>query len=164
MEPTDSGDSDQSACEDAATKETIATKSMPRKSIYHSAVDWWIAAMLIAGPAVCAVLAASLLRQGRQGDAVTCLIAGAITLLVTAVFTVPCRYTILPDSLTIRCGILFYRVSYDHIKSAELSGSWLSGPALSTKRVKVSTASQFHLISPIDRERFIAELTDAMKD
>lgn len=137
--------------------------AVPRKSVYASAVDWWIAVLLIAGPAGCVVLTGYLLMQGRQSDALICLAAGALTLLMTAIFTVPCRYTILSDSLTIRCGVLFYRVPFEQIKSVDLSGSWLSGPALSIKRVKISTASQFHLISPIDRERFIEELSTAMR-
>ncbi|MCO8121863.1 PH domain-containing protein [Stieleria sp. TO1_6] len=131
--------------------------------VYPSAVDWWVALLLMAGPLICAVLTGVLLQQGRPQDAWYCLLAGASTLVVTGLFTVPCRYTILPDSLTIRCGILFTRVPLNQIKSIEPSSSWISGPALSLRRVKISTASRFYLVSPIQRERFIAELETAVR-
>ena len=102
-----------------------------------------------------------MMQQGRNQDSLTCLIAAAVTLLATAAFTVPCRYTILADALIIRCGLLFYRVPLDRIKNIEPSGSWLSAPAMSLRRVKISTASQFYLVSPKDRERFVDELEAA---
>jgi membrane protein YdbS with pleckstrin-like domain len=137
---------------------------MPRKSVYASAVDWWIAVLLMMGPFICVVLTGFLLQQGRQTDAMYCLSAGLGTLLVTGIFTVPCRYTILTDSLSVRCGLLFMRIPLDQIKAIEPSGSWISGPALSLKRVKISTASRFYLVSPVDRERFIDELSRAVKE
>lgn len=138
--------------------------NLPRKSIYVSAVDWWIALLVMMGPVICVGLTGILMQQGRQQDALYCMAAGVFTLLVTGLFTVPCRYTILSDTLSIRCGILLMRVPLDQIKSIELSGSWISGPALSLKRVKISTASRFYLVSPVDRERFIDELTQVVKD
>lgn len=143
---------------------TEQKSDMPRKSAYVSAVDWWIAVVLMMGPVLCVVLTGVLLQQGRQTDAVYCLLAGLGTLLVTGIFTVPCRYTILTDSLSVRCGLLFMRVPLDQIKAIEPSGSWVSGPALSLKRVKISTESRFYLVSPVDRERFIEELSRAVKE
>ena len=137
---------------------------VPRKSVYVSAVDWWIAILLMMGPVICVALTGVLLQQGRQSDAMYCLLAGVGTLLVTGIFTIPCRYTILTDSLSIRCGLLFMRIPLDQIKAIELSGSWISGPALSLKRVKISTASRFYLVSPVDRERFIEELSRAVNE
>ena len=134
-----------------------------RKSVYSSAVDWWIAVLLMIGPAICVVLTFVLLQQGRAQDGFYCLLAGAGTLLVTGIFTVPCRYTILGDTLSIRCGVLLMRVPLQQIKSIEESRSWLSGPALSLHRVKISTASRFYLVSPNERERFIDELTEAVE-
>ena len=91
------------------------------------------------------------------------MLAGIGTLIVTALFTIPCRYTILTDTLSIRCGVVFMRVPLKQLKSIEMSGSWLSGPALSIRRVKVSTASRFYLVSPVDREKFIEELREAVR-
>ena len=136
----------------------------PRKSVYVSAVDWWIVVVLMLGPVACVGLTGILLQQGRSQDALYCLLTGVGTLLVTGIFTVPCRYCILPDTLSIRCGVMLIRAPLDQIKSIETSGSWLSGPALSLKRVKISTAARFYLVSPRDRDRFIEELTQAVKD
>ncbi|MEO1526012.1 MAG: PH domain-containing protein [Planctomycetota bacterium] len=132
-----------------------------KQSVYRSKVDLWIACLLVASPLGLMGLTVFMMQQGRDNDSLICLIAAAITLFATALFTVPCRYTILSDSLTIRCGILFYRVPFERIKVIEPSGSWLSAPAMSLRRVKISTASQFYLVSPQDRERFIEELTSA---
>lgn len=133
----------------------------PRQSVYHSAVDLWIACLLVSSPLALMVMTLAMMQQGRNNDSLVCLIAAAVTLVATAAFTVPCRYTILSDSVTIRCGLLFYRVPFDKIKNIELSGSWLSAPAMSLRRVKISTASQFYLVSPRDREKFIEELEAA---
>lgn len=91
------------------------------------------------------------------------LVIGAATLMLTGLVTVPCRYTLLDDSLSIRCGVYFTRIPLDRIRAIEPSRSWLSGPALSLQRIKVSTASRYYLISPADRDRFIEELTAAVK-
>ncbi len=135
-----------------------------RRSVYVSRVDWWIAALLLVGPVTCAGLTLWLLTRGENQQAMMCLLVGAGTLLVTALVTVPCRYTLLPDCLSIRCGLYFTRIPLDHIRSIEPSGSWISGPALSVRRVKISTASRYYLVSPADRERFIEELTAAVRE
>jgi hypothetical protein len=140
-----------------------APSSSVRQSVYPSKVDWWIAALLLAGPLACAFLTLWLLTRGENREAMTCLLVGAGTLLVTALVTVPCRYTLLPDCLSIRCGLYFTRIPLDHIRAIEPSGSWISGPALSVRRVKISTASRYYLVSPTDRERFINELTAAVQ-
>ncbi|MEO1617735.1 MAG: PH domain-containing protein [Planctomycetota bacterium] len=138
--------------------------TQPRKSIYRSRVDWWIALMLVAGPLICVVLTAVMLYRGQDRDALICLLTGAGTLLLTVLLTIPCRYTILSDTLSIRSGLIVQRVPIDQIRNVEPSGSWQSGPALSLRRVKISTASRFYLVSPEERERFIEELTEAVKD
>lgn len=137
--------------------------SEPKTRVFESAIDWWVWPILLVGPVLCLVLAVVLLVQGQNNESVVLLISGLGILFVTGLFTVPCRYTILADSLTIRCGILFYRVPFEKIESVELSGSWISGPALSLKRVKVSTPSKFYLISPLDREVFIKDLETAIQ-
>ncbi len=131
--------------------------------VHHSAVDWWIALMLMLGPVICVGVTGILIWEGRQQDALYCLITTAGVLLVTAAFTMPCRYTILPDSLSIRCGLIMMRIPLAQIKSMEKSASWLSGPALSLRRVKIKTASRFYLVSPKDRDRFMEELSAAVE-
>jgi hypothetical protein len=81
--------------------------------------------------------------------------------VLTIALTQPCRYTILDDSLSIRCGIVFYQIPLDEIESVEPSGSWLSAPALSLRRVKVRSKRRTILISPASREAFIEDLRSA---
>lgn len=134
-----------------------------RQTVYASAVDWWLALLLMAGPVICVALTGVLLSRGQSAEAMQCLLAGGVTLVITAMCTIPCRYTLMPDCLTIRCGVYFVRIPLEQIRAVEPSGSWLSGPALSLRRIKISTASRFYLISPVDRERFIEELNAAIK-
>lgn len=131
--------------------------------VYDSAVDWWIWPVILAAPVICLVLAAYMLQRGNTRDAITLLAVGLASLIITGMFTVPCRYTITPDMLNIRAGILFMRVPLEKIKSVEKSSSWISGPSLSLKRIKVSTPSKVYLISPNDRESFIADLNAAIQ-
>ncbi|MEM6471611.1 MAG: PH domain-containing protein [Planctomycetota bacterium] len=137
--------------------------SSVRKSVYPSAVDWWVAFILIAAPAICVVLTGVLLTRGDNHGALICLVTGVGSLVITAAFSMPCRYTILADTLSIRCGLIVQRVPLGQIRAIEPSSSLLSGPALSLRRVKVSTPSRFYLISPSERERFIEELSEAVR-
>ena len=85
-------------------------------------------------------------------------IMAAATLVVTAAFTVPCRYTMLDDALSVRCGIIFYQISFDQIESVEPSRTLRSGPALSMRRVLVTTKKRKYVLSPRERDEFIANL------
>ncbi len=131
-----------------------------QKKVYASAIDWWVLILLMLGPAWLLGLTIYFVVLGNQNDSFICLIAAAGTLFLTGIFTVPCRYTLVSDSLTIRCGLIFIRVPYESIREIEPSSSWVSAPALSLRRVKISTASRFYLVSPVDREHFIQALTE----
>ena len=138
-----------------------ANTSRPTK--YESAVDGWIVFMVLLTPLVSAVIAGYLIMTDRPGDATWLLIVGVAALAVTAAFAVPCRYTILDDALSIRCGILFYQIPLAEINDVDKSSSWMSGPALSLKRVAVITDRKRYLISPKDRDDFIRDLRKAVK-
>ncbi|OUT62362.1 MAG: hypothetical protein CBB71_02100 [Rhodopirellula sp. TMED11] len=130
--------------------------------IYPSKVDGWIAVLVMLGPLVTLGLAGYAMLHNEGQASMILLAVGAVTLLITALVTMPCRYTIAKDNLAIRCGVVFYRVPLKHIQSAEISGSWLSGPALSLKRVRVSTGTRSYLVSPLYREQFIQDLKAAI--
>ena len=126
--------------------------------VYDSAIDWWVAIMLLLSPIVASVMGVVFFVQQRPGDASIVFLAGAFTIAVTALFTLPCRYTLLDDTLNVRCGIICYSIPFDTIENVELSSSWLSGPALSLKRVRVTANGRNYLLSPKNREVFIDEL------
>ena len=128
------------------------------KTVYDSAIDWWVAIMLLLSPIVASVMGVVFFAQQRPGDASIVFLAGAFTIAVTALFTLPCRYTLLDDTLNVRCGIICYSIPFDTIENIELSSSWLSGPALSLKRVRVTAKGRNYLLSPKNREAFIDEL------
>jgi membrane protein YdbS with pleckstrin-like domain len=134
-----------------------------RSDVYDSAVDWWILALLLLTPVAAAVIGIYLIVQGRPGDSTWLFLTGGLTAITTAAFAVPCRYTILDDALSIRCGLLFYQIPLDKITDVSLSSSWMSGPALSLKRVKVQTDRRSHIISPKFREDFVRDLRKAIK-
>jgi membrane protein YdbS with pleckstrin-like domain len=137
-------------------------KAPTRPTVYESGADLWIAIMLIITPVFAAGIGVYLLADGRNGDAIILFITSAATLLMTAAFTVPCRYTMLDDALSVRCGIIFYQIPFDQIKCVEKSRTVLSGPALSMRRVLVVTHKRKHILSPRERDAFIEDITNVI--
>lgn len=131
---------------------------------YPSRIDRWVAALLLSPFVICAGMAVYLFSLGRPGDASSICLVGAATMAVTAVFTVPCRYTFLEDALSVRCGVVCYQVPYADMQNVEISSTILSGPALSMRRVVICTDKRKHILSPIDRERFIEQVRSKMQD
>lgn len=131
--------------------------------VYPSAVDRWLMVVLYASPILLAVLCVYLAWIAMAEEAVVCLLLAVGLTLLNFVLTRPCRYTITSDTLNIRCGLLSQSIELDRITDAEQSSSWRSGPALSLKRVRVHFDKGNRLISPIDRERFIADLMRAVR-
>ncbi len=82
----------------------------------------------------------------------------AATLIITVALTLPCRYTILDDALSVRCGLVVYQIPFDSIRSVEKSASLRSGPALSLRRVVVETDKKSHILSPKSRDEFLEKL------
>ena len=133
-------------------------------TVYESAIDTWIAVMLLVTPLLAAGVGIYLIWIGEPGDASVMFLTAAVTLLTTGAFTVPCRYTLLQDTLSVRCGLICYQIPYDEIKRVEPSASLRSGPALSLRRVLVETDRKKHYLSPKDRDQFIDELSRAAKN
>lgn len=130
-----------------------------RPTVYPSRVDLWIAAMLAMTPVFAVAIGIYLMIDGRHGDAMILFLAAGFTALVSAAFTIPCRYTVLDDALSVRCGVLFYQIPFDQIESIEPSSTLRSGPALSMRRVMIVTKKgRKCIISPDPRDEFIADL------
>ncbi|WDQ15391.1 PH domain-containing protein [Rhodopirellula sp. P2] len=128
--------------------------------VYPSAVDRWLLVLLLAPIFLAIAFAAYMLKEGRADEASTMILLAATIAAVTGVFTIPCRYTLLDDALSIRCGLICYQIAYTDITEAVPSSTWTSGPAMSLKRVIVRTTKREHILSPEERERFIEELMD----
>lgn len=134
-----------------------------RPTVYPSAVDLWLPLLILMTPAAAVFFGVLLIRQGRASEAITLFLMGGGLLLVFGMFTIPCRYTILEDTLSIRCGIMFRQIPLAEIESLQSSASLRSAPALSVRRVLVKTKKRDYLISPKRREAFIKDLQQAIQ-
>lgn len=147
----------------AEPAETLASATLSESEsqfspVYRSAVDWWVGVLLAFPVLAAAAIGVVLMANGRPADASTMFLVAAATLLATAIFVAPCRYTFLKDALSIRCGLICYQVAYDSIRDVKRSSTLRSGPALSLSRVVIRTDRRDHIISPVQRERFIEQL------
>jgi hypothetical protein len=124
---------------------------------YPSAVDLWFAAFLIGTPLAIVVFGAFTLNRSAVAGIIT-IIAGVLIGILMAAFAIPCVYTLTDQSLKIKCGILEDDVPLTKIRKTERSSSTWSAPALSLRRVKITLDDGFRLISPRDRDGFIADL------
>jgi hypothetical protein len=83
-----------------------------------------------------------------------------LVLLLVRALAVPCQYRLMADHLLIECGMLVRRIDYCDITGVSLARSFRPAPALSSRRVRIDHAGGRVLISPIGRERFMADLQD----
>ncbi|MAI72122.1 MAG: hypothetical protein CMM01_20695 [Rhodopirellula sp.] len=144
------------------TNDISSERQLPA-TVYPSGVDLWIVVMLILAPITSLVIAGYLLQQGQGGGALTLFLCAAATASLTAAVTIPCRYTLHDDALTVRCGLLCYQIPLEEITSISKSASILSGPALSMKRVLIKTSKRTHILSPKQRESFIQNLEQQLE-
>ncbi|MEM1069519.1 MAG: PH domain-containing protein [Planctomycetota bacterium] len=143
---------------------TLSYRKPQRPTVYESAIDRWIAALLLASPFLTIVLSIVSWIQGEPRDALILLGTSVFVAIVSAIFTLPCRYTIDEIELHVRCGLIAFRVPLVDITQIEKSHSWMSGPALSLKRVLVATPKKRWLLSPLNREDFILDLQHAVDE
>jgi len=124
---------------------------------FRSKVDAWLVALVLASIGLTLFQAGRLLtvapRESLLGLAIV-----AVTIVLIALLSVPCTYTLTATHLVVRSGIVRLRIAYGDISAVARSRSLWAGPALSLQRVKVSYAGRFVLVSPKDRDRFIDEL------
>lgn len=140
-----------------------ASERSSRPTIYPSAIDAWIVVMLLLAPMTSLAIGLYLLQQGQSSGAITLILCAAAAGSLSAAATVPCRYTLHNDALTIRCGLLCYQIPFAEILSVSKSATILSGPALSMKRVLIKTSNRNHILSPNQRDVFIDDLEQSLK-
>jgi hypothetical protein len=135
---------------------------------YPTAYDTWLVALVVAALVVPWILI--LVDDDVQPVPTSMwLLLGGTTVLVVALlrfFAWPVRYTIDDDVLIVRSGWIRYRIVLGSIVRVERSRSPVSSPAWSLKRLRVifRTGRNMNselLISPRDRDRFVAELEEA---
>lgn len=132
------------------------TRTFPTK------VDAWLVVVLAAGIGASLYGAIEVIHTDPS-RAVVRFGATAALLLVVFLAGIPCQYTLADDHLLVRSGVVRWRVPYVQITDIAPSRSLWSAPAMSLRRVKVSYRGRFMLVSPRERERFIAELTQRVE-
>lgn len=125
--------------------------------IFRSRVDTWLV-VVVASALGFVFLQAVIVLPESPTDGFLSLMLLAFLLALMRLVGYPCEYTLTSTHLVIRFGVIRRRISYAEITSVEPSRSLWSAPALSLRRVKVSYAGGFQLVSPVDREQFIALL------
>ena len=90
-------------------------------------------------------------------------IAGAVILTLFQIFFFESimrstYYAIDGDTLLIRCSMITWRVPIREITSITPTRSALSSPALSLDRLRIEYDNKEILVSPADKQRFIAAL------
>jgi uncharacterized membrane protein YdbT with pleckstrin-like domain len=126
---------------------------------FHSRIDAWLAGIVLFALGLQLVLA---IQAYAVSPAAVLPYIGVVVFMVVLGWLVgyPCDYTLTDDHLVIRSGIVRYRVPYAGITSIEPSASLWAAPALSLRRVKITGAGRFYLVSPNDRDRFIEMLRE----
>lgn len=126
---------------------------------FRSRVDAWL--VVVVSAAFGLLLVQAILAYSRSpGESFLVLGLLVFLLVLMRLIAYPCEYTLATTHLLIRFGVVQLRIDYAEITSVEPSRSLWSAPALSLRRVKVRYAGRFLLVSPADRERFIALLRE----
>jgi hypothetical protein len=128
---------------------------------FESKRDAWIVLILRAMPIVVLLVIGDVWYM-THGD-VRGPLAGAVILILVELFFFESilrstYYVIDGDTLVIRSSFITWRVPIREITSVTPTRSALSSPALSLDRLRIEYGKKTILISPEDRERFLAAL------
>lgn len=125
---------------------------------YPSAVDRWLAVILVAGP-VTGVVLPLLAAYGSPGWPAHALVPAAVFAAIYGLFLFPLYYEFGPDAVIIRFGVFRSRVRYADLRRVEPTGNPLSSPALSLDRLHLDAGSPLGPnISPRERDDFLNAL------
>lgn len=134
---------------------------------YKSAIDLWLGLLLLAAvlfPMLSGISIAFGLHwlgwHESLGRLVGLIFVGGGLIVIALIFTLalPCRYVLGPESLVIHCGVMTWTIPYREIERIELTYNLWIAPALSVTRVRIVMKGGIQLISPRQREAFLAEL------
>jgi membrane protein YdbS with pleckstrin-like domain len=134
--------------------------STPR--VYESAVDPWFYPALVVAPWTVTALLVYFTSHTLHGVWVGAIV-GIVVLVAVRPFTRPCRYTLSDETLKIESGFLKIVMPLSKVQKAEQMRSFLAAPCLSIDRVLVTATDAKEMISPADRQAFIADLISRAK-
>lgn len=132
-------------------------------TIYPTKIDWWLRPLLFVPLLSCGLTIA--LGHDRTAILVSWAALAAYAALMLCLGW-PIRYTVSPEELEVRFGIVHRHIPWARLVSMELSQNPLSSPAFSLDRIDVRYTTEagrerFILISPIDREAFMRDCARA---
>lgn len=121
---------------------------------YRSKIDWWLLALILV-PMVTAGVAG--VRYGKEE-----VLLSLVPPIIIVAYVFSCvKYTLNDGILNVKAGFLVNQdISVEDIKSVTKTFNPLSAPALSINRLEIKYGSGFNytLISPKNRQQFIADL------
>lgn len=141
-------------CRDAA-RSRLVRSSLPPVT-YHSRVDAWLVLFV-------ALIYAGVLYEAVFEENHLAWVVGAALALLLRLTALPCRYTLMPDHLLVRCGVQRWEIPYREIKSMRQSYNPITAPALSLRRLEIRHGPELTLVSPRSRDEFVKALRARMK-
>ncbi len=133
------------------------------KMRYYSKRDWWIGVILWVP--LLFWLVASLTSTESDGEAMIAFVVMVAVIGLTAWIWFSTYYILEDDYLYVRCGPMVERIKYGNIKSMKETRSPLSSAALSLDRIEIRHSKfGITLISPLEKEKFIEELSGKWQD
>lgn len=122
---------------------------------FHTGIDATMITILVVSVAPVLVLP---IVDAKARTPVLYVVAALVVLLFWYLYR-STHYTFEDTQLVVRCGPIREELSYESIRSAAYSSSWMSGYAMSLKRIEIAYNSYDKmLISPDDRAAFLEEL------
>ena len=125
--------------------------------LYLSAVDRWFFPLLVLFPWAVIAVAVWLAAGSLHGLWVGLIVSGMVFLSVRP-FISPCQYELSDEALRIQSGFLKITIPVNEVERAELVRSYWAAPCLSVDRVLVVAGNSVEMVSPVDRQSFIADL------
>jgi hypothetical protein len=126
---------------------------------YRSKIDFWFIVLIVALAFAHLWAAAKFITSGDWTTLTIFIPIAAVGLGLPVWVLLGTHYTVSSTSLDVRCGPFRNQVSINNIKELRPVRSVLSSPALSIDRIEIIYGNHDSvMISPVDRERFMAEL------
>jgi len=127
---------------------------------FTSKVDAWVAVAIAIGPVAALAAAIGGTSSGAPGTAI---VGWLVVVAVAALYVLivwPIAYELHPTELVVRFGRMRTRIAYGDIRGVQPSRSLVAGPSYSTDRLAIDRGSRGLpvLVSPADRDRFLADL------
>lgn len=127
---------------------------------FQSKVDAWVAVAIAIGPvaAIAAAIGGILSREPGAATVGWLMVIGVAGLYVLVVW--PIAYELHANQLVVRFGRMRTRIAYGDIRAVKPSRSLVAGPSYSTDRLAIDRGGRGLpiLVSPADRDRFLADL------